>query len=345
MDIRIFVTADKQADARELTAVSFEDAVSLVKDVATQSADGTHPSVTVALAEGIYPVSAPIVFDAESSPELRRIALTVRGEGKAVLTGAEAIDTARFAPVEGKPYYELQLEKVNGEYPAFEDFYVDGVRIPMAKSESFCHPFGYESPVKEDPVNLVGMYLPERFFASMRDKEAIGAAQVVVYIEWFFKSIEIDFVDFDDVREHDGERYVRVHYKNDYMSFINGNNGWLGIGGRMCHILNSDAYLAPGTFTYNPWTGVLHYYPEDTLEGHELRYSTLENLMTVRGMRDLRFENLTFSGITTGYRIKNSYSSGQANCESRVGRLAHAAFITYNVENVTFEGCAFSELG
>ena len=333
----------KQGEA-QLTLSTFEEAVEEIKRMAEQTAEGERISVDMAIESGTYPIAAPVIFDAEASPTLRRVALTVHGEGEVLLTGIRYLKASDFRPVEGKPYYSLQLEKVNGEYPAFEDFFVDNRRIPMAKSEEMRHPFYYETPVKEDPANYVGLYLPERVLSVYRDAPA-EAAQLMFYLEWYFKSIEIDYIDFDDVREKDGERYVRMHFKNDYMKFIAGNNGFLGIQNRQCHIINSEPFLTPNSFTYNPWTGVLLYYPADALEGHLLGYTTLENLMTFRRMRDLTFTDVIFTGVTTGYRIKNSYSSGQANNEGRVGRLPHAALITYDMENVTFERCSFSEIG
>lgn len=328
-----------------LSLSTLGDAFDTLKKEA-ESADASHRiEAALTLDGGDYSFEEPLLLDTAENEGLAFVSLTVEGKDGARLTGEKFLTAKDFSPVEGKPYYVCRFPEVNGEYPAFEDFYVDGVRIPMASSEIFVHPFPYESPVKEDPANLVGLYLPEDMMRKIVDADAVVPTHIMMFIEWHFKSIELDFVDFDDKREKNGVNYVRVHMKNDYMAILNNINGFLGIQNRECYFMNCPAYLAPGTFTYDPYKGELLYYPADTLEGHKLGVSTLENLMTVKGMQNLTFKNIAFSGATTGYRIKNSYFSGQANCESRVRRLSHAALITHNVKHVLFDGCSFSELG
>ena len=328
-----------------LSPASLAEAFAAIKDEA-KTADKDHrASATLTLGAGDYTLDEPLVLDAEENAGLAYTALTVEGVEGTRLTGEKFLTASDFEKVEGKPYYICRFPEKDGEYPAFEDFYVDGVRIPMASSETFIHPFPYESRVKEDPVNFVGLYLPEDMVRKIVDADAIVPTHIMMFIEWHFKSIEMASVDFDDKREKDGVSYVRVHLKDNYMELLNSINGFLSIQNREFYFLNCPAYLTPGTFTYNPYRGELLYYPADTLEGHKYGVSTLENLITLKGMSNITFKSVAFSGATTGYRIKNSYFSGQANCESRVRRLSHAALITHDVRNVLFDGCSFSELG
>ncbi len=328
-----------------LMPATLSEAFDIIKKEA-EGRDKDHKiEVVLSLGKGDYSFDQPLLLDTEENEGLSYVTLTVEGEDGARMTGEKFLTASDFKPVEGKPYYICRFPEKDGEYPAFEDFYVDGVRIPMASSEIFVHPFTYESPVKEDPVNFVGLYLPEDMMRKIVDADAVVPTHIMMYIEWHFKSIELASVDFEDKRENDGVSYVRVHLKDNYMEILNSINGFLNIRNRECYFTNCPAYLTPGTFTYNPYRGELLYYPADTLEGHKLGVSTLENLITVKGMQNITFKGVAFSGATTGYRIKNSYFSGQANCESRVRRLSHAALITHNVKNVLFDGCSFSELG
>ena len=345
MGIELKLKLASEETARQLSPTSLAEAFSAVKESAADAAEKDRLEAVLTLGAGDYTLCEPLLLDTEADPGLAFTDLTVEGEEGARLTGETFLNAADFEAVEGKPYYRYSFAAKDGEYPAFEDFYVDGVRLPMASSEIFVHPFPYESRVKEDPVNFVGLYLPEAMMRKIVDADAVVPTHVMMYIEWHFKSIEIASVDFDDRREKDGVTYVRTHFKDNYMEILNTINGFLSIQNREFYFINCPAYLTPGSFTYNPYRGELLYYPADTLEGHKLGVSVLENLITVKGMSNLTFKGVAFSGATTGYRIKNSYFSGQANCESRVRRLSHAALITHNVKNVLFDGCSFSELG
>lgn len=345
MNVTLKLRYAEQEEENILSQSTITEAFAAVADAAKEAKADRKLKAEILLEKGDYRLDAPILLDVEENEGLAYTSLSVEGESGARITGTQVLDASQFKKVEGKPYYVCHLPKENGDYPAFEDFFVDGVRLPFASSERFIHPFPYESRVKEDPVNLIGLFLPEDMMRKIVDADAIVPTHIMMFIEWHFKSIEMDYVDFEDKREKDGVSYVRVHLKNDYMALLNNINGFLGIQNREFYFTNCPAYLEPGTFTYNPYAGELFYYPADTLEGHELGYSTLENLITIKGMSGLTFKNVAFTGATTGYRIKNSYFSGQANCESRVRRLSHAAMITHDVRDVVFDGCAFSELG
>ncbi len=345
MAIELKIARAGEENEKLSTPLSLAEAFAAIGEEAQGTDKDNRLSVTLTLGGGDYTLDEPLLLDAEQNEGLLNVALTVEGSDGARITGERFLTADDFEKVEGKPYYICRFPEKDGEYPAFEDFFVDGVRIPMASSEIFIHPFAFETRDKTDPANFVGLYLPEEMMRKIVDADAVVPTHILMFIEWHFKSIELASVDFEDKREKNGISYVRVHLKDNYMELLNSINGFLSIQNRECYFLNCPAYLAPGTFTYNPYLGELLYYPADTLEGHKLGVSTLENLITVKGMRNLTFKNVAFSGATTGYRIKNSYFSGQANCESRVRRLSHAALITHNVRNVLFDGCSFSELG
>ena len=113
----------------------------------------------------------------------------------------------------------------------------------------------------------------------------------------------------------------------------------------MTILSNHTRFLTPDSFVYNSKTGTLYYYPKDTLAGHRLEIPCLENLFVFRGMQGLRLKNLTFTGTTSGYICDHGYMAGQANNETRAGRLTHAALLTENLRDFAMTGCRFTELG
>lgn len=344
MSILISCTDPKTEKTVQKTAAKAPEAFAAVRDFAKDAKADAPLSVTVAFDGGTYPIDAPITLDGDADEGLRYISLTVSSETGASLSGLRALPASAFRKAEGKPYYVCQMEKDGEEYPAFEDLFADGARLPMARSACFISPFDFENRDKEDPVNHIGVYAPEDLLAPFRT-EKTDPAQMEMYIEWTHKSVRMESVDFSDVREKDGVRYVRVHFHGDAMTYLNGFNGFLTLANREMFILNHPAFLTPGSFCYDAYTGILTYYPDGALEEKALGYTTLENLLTVKRMDRVTFRNIAFTGTTTGYRIKNSYFSGQANNESRVRRLPHAPVVTYSMRHTLFDNCRFTESG
>ena len=66
--------------------------------------------VTVRLAKGEYPVASVLALYGEAMKN-KPASLTIEGDG-AVIHGKRDIPAAEFTPVEGKPYYMYQMEKV-----------------------------------------------------------------------------------------------------------------------------------------------------------------------------------------------------------------------------------------
>ncbi len=347
MSIRIIAARDAE-DRREYSVSDFPSLVDKIGEIAKEATADAPLALTVSLPAGLYPFERALSLDAEQNEGLRHISLTVEGEGGiAAVSGTRALSAAAFEKAENAPYYIYRFQKENGEYPAFEDFYVDGKRIPMARSEVFINPLTFPNRDKSDPVNSIGLYLPLEAVEPLRGFGDLAPIQLTIYVEWQFYTLAADCVDWEDTCEHRGKTLVRLRFKDDLMALLSSKiNGFLTLAGRECFFTNHPMFLTPGSFTYDVRTGVLCYLPADgTLDGHDHAVALVENLITVKGMRDLTFRRVSFTGATSGYRVKNSYFSGQANNEQRVGRLSHAALITHNVRRVTFDECLFEELG
>ena len=79
--------------------------------------------VVAELDQGVYVLDEPFVLSAEEHPSLAYVNLTLKAAVgmRPVVTSWKSI-TEEYLPVEGKPYFQCQLEKdENGEYPRFRD--------------------------------------------------------------------------------------------------------------------------------------------------------------------------------------------------------------------------------
>lgn len=303
----------------------------------------------VELDQGSYFVEAPVVISTDDEPNLAYVNITLKARSgmRPAITSNVRLDSAKFEAVDGKPYYKYQFEKgEDGKYPLFHELYVNGNMIPMARSHNFRHPFALTPDERSGAVLKDFYYLPIDEVKTLAS-EPIGNAEMTMYIEWECSTLAVESVDFNDTQEHEGKTYVKVKCRNGEI-IARRTNGCLNINNREVHFNNALAFLTkPNTFVYNWTEGALYYLPEaDVKLGWlNISYPTQENLLILKGLKNFTLEGITFTGTTSKYICENDYCCGQANYELRVGRLSHAALLTYNMRNVTIRDCTFKELG
>ena len=342
----LFVQKITKENAKVTTLAEMRDAIlAMAKDA---SAENVIDAV-IELDQGNYPLTAPIVLSVDEEPNLAYVNITIKarsGMRPSVYSNVR-LDSAKFEEVEGKPYYKYQFEKnEDGKYPLFHELYINGKMIPMARSHNFRHPFALVPEERNGTVLKDFYYLPIDEVKTLVS-DPIGNAEMTMYIEWECQTLPIASVDFNDTREHEGKTYVAVKCVNGDM-IARRTNGCLNIAGREVHFNNALAFLTqPNTFVYNWTEGALYYLPEKDvkLTWLNIAYPTLENLFILKGLKNFTMEGITLTGTTSTYICENGYCSGQANTELRVGRLPHAALLTYDMRNITIRDCTFTELG
>lgn len=303
----------------------------------------------VELDQGNYALTEPVVLSVDEEPNLAYVNITLKAKSgmRPNVYSNVRLDSAKFTQVEGKPYYKYQFEKnADGKYPLFHELYINGAMISMARSENFRHPFALTKEERDGTVMKDYYYLPIDMVKTLTS-EPIGNAEMTMYIEWECQTLPIASVDFNDTKEHEGNTYVAVKCINGDM-IARRTNGCLNINGREVHFNNALAFLTkPNTFVYNWSEGALYYLPEEGVQlgWLNIAYPTLENLIILKGLKNFTLEGITLTGTTSTYICENGYCSGQANYELRVGRLSHAALLTYDMRNITIRDCTFKELG
>ncbi len=296
---------------------------------------------------GTYRLDAPIIFSAEEEKAFSRVALSVSCEdGEAVLTSLLPLEAEGF--VKNGSYYTYQFEKnADGTYPLFHDFYVNGKRIPIARSAFFTHAFAFNEDNKRvNSDNLEGIYISEEAAALLPEGD-LGALEFTIYVEW--ECFVMHAVALDKTRtktDENGNVHVllKLNTKELY-GYITGMTKCLRPKGREFFFGNHPAFLTEDTWCYDHHSGILYYAPKGDDLG-DCAVPMLEKLLCFDRMNGVRLENLTFTGVTDRYTSENGYLSHQANVEKQLGAKAEeSAVLVKNSRKISIENCRFTELG
>ncbi len=309
-------------------------------------------SVVIELDAGAYNLTEPFVLSATENPELSFVDITLRSKyaGQAKIQSLTRLDGKRFVRAEGKPYFTYQMEKdENGEYPRFHDLHLNFREIEMAQSPTWRNPDTLSPEERRGEKKKPGFYAPLSIAEPLAAFDIHGA-EVMIYIEWQFCVVHAECVDLSDIREWGGEKYALIRCKEDEMAlFCHDCHTELNIGNREVFLRNCPAYIEAkeDTYAYDCEHGVLYINPKDKvyMQYHAVEYPTLENLFLIEGLENFTLDGVTFTGTTSKYICDHIYYSGQANCETRVRRLRHAAIVTASMKNLTVKNCFFRDLG
>ncbi len=328
------------------------DTLEAIEEAILAAADeGSAGEIDISLYQGVYSLSRPFTLDAEAHPGLAdmRIHIHAYDGMRPVISSLKAIDAAGFEPVSGNIYrYQFEPDE-EGKYPVFRELYSGGRRVDIAKSNVFIHPFGLPNRKDfSDPANEKCLYLPEEEARKLVEFGDIGSAELTMYLEWNWCNAHVGSFDFDDVREHEGKRYVLTRLAgNEHAEFLKHQHPNININNREFFFSNHPAHLTPDTCCYNCKTGELFYcLPEgEKIEWKKFAYPTLEQLFVFTGLNHVKLEGLTFTGTTSKFICENMYYSGQSNKEKRNGLFPHAAVLTRNMRNFSIKDCTFRDLG
>ena len=293
-----------------------------------------------------YVLEKPLVFDIAQEPALAKVSLSLACEdGKACFTSESALDISRFRRTGN--YYTYRFERdVNGEFPRFRDFYADGRRVPMCRSEKWIHAFPFErNKERLCEENLEGIYIPEEALDDLPEGD-FGAMEFLIYIEWEFHILHPVAVDRTRVKyDENGSRHVLLKMnEEEYRDYLKGVNRCLQPKNRAFFFMNHPAFLTENSFCYDHHTGILCYRPEGDLKG-TFSVSRLDKLLLLNGVSEVTLENLAFRGISDQFVCDNGFLSHQANIEKReMKKLEEAAVFVRNMGGFTVKNCEFRDM-
>lgn len=332
------------------TGESFSD-IYCAKDAVLRFARGlgerTRAKAELVLDAGVYTLEKPLVFSSNEEPALWHVLLSlVCEDGKATLTSQKSLNASDFRKT--GDYYTYQFPKNKlGEYPRFRDFYVNGRRLPICRTESFIHNFDFsEDNERINSENLEGIYIPEEAAALIPDGAPMPM-EITLYVEWEFFVLHAVGIDKTRTKlDEDGKKHVLLKIDEDELyNYVGGMNKCLQPKNREFFLGNNPAFLAEDTWCYDVKTGVLCYCPKNEMCG-EFSVATLEKLVCFEGMDGIRLENIGFTGTTDKFVCEKGFLSHQANVEKRLGNKVEAAGVfARNVRRFTAEKCNFYEMG
>ena len=297
-------------------------------------------SVTVHLSDGVYR-TAGVGLNKGDMKEGDWF--TLIGSEDAVITGSVAV-SPEFEAVEGEDYLVASLPKTEGEYPTFRYLTVNGTladlayrgyrRYAVAKEEGGLQ-WQTGKVVNDSTKGDYRIYCDPAAFSGMTAAEIRGA-ELHVEVEWEYKIMHVDRVDFKD---KDAEGRVAVYItEEDFKACVKTN---LGYQNRYFWVENRLNFLdSPGEYYYDGEGGLLYYMPR---EGEDVTASVFEIPRTENVLSFVNTENVTLSGFTvTGcdnllVETEGHYGGSQAGGKTG-GVHRQAAVFAENAANLTVLG-------
>lgn len=339
---------------REIAVKSSSDLAALEENIIRISGEykpEERVELEVVFSGGEYAMTRPLTLDAEAHGELSRMSIAMRavpGETP-VIHSLSGIKSSEFKHFAGNVYKYCFAADEKGRYPVFRELYCDGVQLPIAKSESFIHPFGMPDRQNyENPENERFLYVREDVAKPLLDYGDISSAELTMFLEWEWCNAPVSSINTSDVREHEGVKYYCLKLsESEHSDFIKKRHPLIDIRNRRMHLTNHPAYITPGTYCYNAKTGELYYALSDgeRIEDKQFSYPALEQLLVFCGIKNVGIYGLSFTGVGSKFIAENMYFACQSNAEKRAGLLKHAAVLTKNMKDLTVDGCTFRDLG
>lgn len=300
-------------------------------------------TIRIELADGVHKIKEPIVIDGADYPG--GLVITAAEGAHPVMDATVVLDSEQFVR-EGDYYvYRFQVDE-NGNMPVFHDFYDNGRKIPICRSNySRLKDKIVDRQNRENPANLIGLYVEEDSLKWADGYEFSYPVEFNIFLEWEYYMFHAVAVDRTDRVTMNGKDHVRLKFKpNELRDFVKEHHSMLSIENRQIYYSNHPALLTPGTWCYDSNRGVLYYMPENG-KVEAPAYSVTPCLIEVKNAENIHFTNLTFTGTGCVQPAIDGYMSGQANTECRYGVLPCSAVLLKNTKNITFKNCTFTELG
>ncbi|MBO5197668.1 MAG: right-handed parallel beta-helix repeat-containing protein [Lachnospiraceae bacterium] len=350
------VRSDARAQKR-FSVTSGEDVQAVWAELIDQMKKAKEPTdYVLQLEPGEHVITAPLCMDGrEYNDDIR---LTIEGKN-AVLTGSVRLDSSRFAPVEGKPYYCYAFEPdARGEYPDFHFVTVNGRmlrpagrgsrRATEAKQCIIKYRRTYDAATKAE-TNVKGvpkMYLDEELFAGVTERD-FETMELYLELHWYFDIVHIVGIDWNDRIPE--EHLVAVHIREEEYRAMRAPAGTDEnyFPGHIYWVENCLTFLEhPGAYYYDHCRGRLYYYPEndEPIADVAFGYTMPENLLILKNLKNVQIRNLTLTGVDQKELERGGYYAGQAGNVFRGEGLKYAAVYGENLDGITICGCTFRDM-
>lgn len=294
----------------------------------------TEPGpVTVTLAAGTYPLSAPLVFGPEDSGTAKSPVTWRSADGaQAVISGGQPIP-GPWTKVEGKPYYQTKVPRRDGQPWRFNQLSINGTNRDRARTpnwgEKVMRAVG-RAPGEDERQAFE--YQPGDIDATWTN---LTDCDIVLLCSWTPTVHRIQEV----IPERNVVRFHSSHSRS--VDFWEKNFRY--------YVANVfEALDQPGEWYLNQQTETLYYYPlpgEDLATAEIVAPVIASRLVTFAGdaeagllIEHLRFENLSFRDVDGDLdKYNGMYRQGHM--------FLDAAVTATGLRQTAFVGCEFAHLG
>ena len=348
---------DAKGEEKCFVVEAGEDVREAWEDLVGQMRQATAPAgFVLRFGKGEHVITDPLYVDGS---ELHKdVRLTIEGED-AVLTGCIRLDSARFVPVEGKPYYCCQLEPdEKGEFPDFRFLTVNGRMIRpaqrgtdrAAEGEPYLirHKRTYDAATKAE-TNADGapkMYLDAGLFDGVTEQD-FETMELYLELHWYFDIVHITGIDRKD--QIPEENLIAVYIQEEEYRAMRapGSTDENYFPDHIYWVENCLTFLEkPDTYFYDRRRGLLYYYPgiDKAFPDLTIGYALPENLLIVKNMKNVTIRNLEFTCVDHKVVNHGGYYAGQAGNVFRGASYPYAAVYGENIDGLSVCGCTFRDM-
>ena len=339
------------ADSVDALKDSIQKAIELSKTEAAK--------VTINLTEDVYKLTRPITIDGNSFGDYEvEIIIKNKKNSTPIISSNLDIKASEFTKVSGKEYYSYQLsdkDKVDGEWPAFRDLYLNGERLQMARTENYVFERTFAGIRRADTEQIKGydnwIYVDSEVLQNISSEE-VGTLELCMNVEWNSKRFRVDKI--HGVEEEFGLNQISVK-ETEWNAYLRGEGNKVDYTDWPYWFENHLAFLdEPGEFYYDSANGVIYFYPySDTdMKSAVVSYPCLETLFELNDTTGITFEGIIFTGLTSNFASKyglytalGGVISGYQDMEGVSENIPAAAILSDYSSHLTVRNCAFDELG
>lgn len=354
----IMLACNKQSyQTKKYSAKTAEDVQKYINE-AKELAKTADTKVTITLSEDVYQLSQPIAVEQSGNSEYELVIVIKNAEGvKPTLSSNIDLNASDFKKVNGEEYYSYQIPesaKVHGAYPQFRDLYLDGERLTIAKGREYI----FEETVPTTKIDENKNSYENLFFVDSSALEGItaenvGTLEMGVNLQWTSRIYPIQ--SFNGTDEKTGLSTLKLT-DEAWAAYLKFDGNKEPFTGWTYWFENHIALLdEPGEFYYDDAAGIVYLYPyKDTdMKKATVSYPALEMLVTLKEAKNITFEGITFTGITSNYTTNHLYNGmlGGINGVYTDGQSLYenvnvaAIYADGNTDFITVKNCTFDELG
>ena len=320
--------ANKPAQNAEFSTIS--EALLAIR---AMRAKGDVEPVTLRLFGDHY-ITKPIVIDSSIGD-----GITLVGEGSTRIIGGVRLDNIRCDEISGIACMSADVPRINGEYPAVSDLYIDGVRYYPARYPKgrFLHASSVENELAPDKIPMEHAYFSSSYFSPIREDiegmEDIAGASITFYHFW------VD--EHTPIAKYDAEKNI-IYMKYPSCFIISTRYEPKEDTSAMRYYFENVArgFTDEGEFYYDRKIGKIYFIPKgDVTPNSEAFVPTVKTLLEIRGkaehpIKNIKVENIEFM-LTDG---ECAFSSSDGTLRASDMQAAYSAPGAVFIENAC--GCS-----